>query len=373
MLLQAQALVFYQQSSLNGSSNHSIEERTQQIFIIFKIQIMNKVLLITAILFFAGYHITSAQSSFKVADTFHIKSGGGWDYIVADPMSDYLYVSHGTQVNVLNKNTGDSIGIIPNTIGVHGIALVHSLNKGFTSNGRLNNVFVFDLKTLQITDSIKTGENPDAILYDDYSKKIITCNGRSKNISVIDPSTNKVVATIDVKGKPETAVSDGEGKIFINNEDESEIEVVDINSMKLINSWSIAPGESPSGLSIDRKNKLLFSGCDNKLLMVIDATNGKVIAKLPIGDGCDGTAFDAALNTIYSSNGEGTLTIIKEESKNKFSVIRDLPTKRGARTIGLDSKSHTIYLPTADFGTPSAGQQRPPMIPGTFQVLVVKQ
>ena len=334
---------------------------------------MNKVFSITATLFFAGCYTASAQSSFKVANTFHIKSGGGWDYIVADPLSDHLYVSHGTQVNVLDKNTGDSIGIIPNTIGVHGVALVHTLNKGFTSNGRLNNVFVFDLNTLQVTDSIKTGENPDAIFYDDYSKKIITCNGRSKNISVIDPSTNKVVATIDVKGKPETAVSDGEGKIFINNEDESEIEVVDINSMKLINSWPIAPGESPSGLSIDRKNKLLFSGCDNKLLMVIDATNGKVIAKLPTGDGCDGTAFDAALNTIYSSNGEGTLTIIKEESKNKFSVIRDLPTKRGARTIGLDSKSHTIYLPTADFGTPSAGQQRPPMIPGTFQVLVVKQ
>ena len=335
---------------------------------------MNKVFSLIIILFFAGYYTVAAQSiSYKVANTFHIKSGGGWDYIVADPMSNYLYVSHGTQVNVLDKNTGDSIGIIPNTIGIHGVALVHSLNKGFTSNGRLNNVYVFDLNTLQVTDSIKTGENPDAIFYDDYSKKIITCNGRSKNISVIDPSTNKVVGTVDVKGKPETAVSDGEGKIFINNEDASEIEVVDINSMKLINSWSIAPGESPSGLSIDRKNNLLFSGCDNKLLMVINATNGKIIAKLPIGDGCDGTAFDAALNTIYSSNGEGTLTIIKEEAKDKFTVVKDLPTKRGARTLGLDSKSHIIYLPTADFGTPPAEGQRPPMIPGTFQVLVVKQ
>ena len=334
---------------------------------------MNKVFSITAMLFFAGCYTGSAQSSFKVVNTFHIKSGGGWDYIVADPLSNHLYVSHGTQVNVLDKNTGDSIGIIPNTIGVHGIALVHTLNKGFTSNGRLNNVFVFDLNTLQVTDSIKTGENPDAIFYDDYSKKIITCNGRSKNISVIDPSTNKVVATIDVKGKPETAASDGEGEIFINNEDESEIEVVDINSMKLINSWPIAPGESPSGLSIDRKNKLLFSGCDNKLLMVIDATNGKVVAQLPIGDGCDGTAFDPSINTIYSSNGEGTLTIIKEESKSKFAVIKNLPTKRGARTLSVDLKSHIIYLPTADFGTPSAGENRPPMIPGTFQVLVVQQ
>ena len=203
-------------------------------------------------------------------------------------------------------------------------------------------------------------------------RKIITCNGRSKNLSVIDPSTNKVVATIDVKGKPETAVSDGEGKIFINNEDASEIEVVDINTMKLINSWPIAPGESPSGLSIDRKTKRLFAGCDNKLLMVIDATNGKIIDKLPIGDGCDGTAFDPSTNTIYSSNGEGTLTVIKETSKDKFEVLANVTTKRGARTLTVDVKTNTVYLPTADFGTPAAGQTRPPMIPGTFQVLVLK-
>lgn len=312
------------------------------------------------------------KSSLKVADTFHIKGDGWWDYILADTASNKLFVSHGTQVNVLDKNTGDSLGIIPNTIGVHGIALVHNLNKGFTSNGRLNNVFVFDLNSLQITDSITTGKNPDAIFYDDYSKKIITCNGGSKDISVIDPSTDKVIATIDVKGKPETAVSDGEGKIFINNEDKSEIEVVDINAMKLINSWSIVPGESPSGLSIDRKNKLLFPGCDNKLLMVIDATNGKVISKLPIGDGCDGTAFDPATQIIYSSNGEGTLTIIKEVSKDKFEVLNNLPTKRGARTLSVDTKTQTIYTPTADFGKPEANDKRPPMIPGSFEVLVIK-
>lgn len=304
-------------------------------------------------------------------DTFHIQSSGGWDYILADTASDKLYVSHGTQVNVLDKNTGDSTGIIPNTNGVHGIALVHSLNKGFTSNGRTNNVTVFDLNTLQVLDSIATGENPDAILYDEYSKKIIICNGRSKNISIIDPSANKVVGTIDVKGKPETAVSDGAGKIYVNNEDKSEIEVVDINTGKLIHSWPIAPGESPSGLSIDRETKRLFAGCDNKLLMVIDATNGRVVTQLPIGDGCDGTAFDLALKTVYSSNGDGTLTVIKEESKDKFEVVANVPTKRGARTLTVDTKSHTIYLPTADFGTP-IGNGRPPMVPGTFQVLVVK-
>ena len=179
---------------------------------------MRKQLLLLTVLFIFSAGIFAQTSTLHVADTFRIKSGGGWDYILADPASNKLFVSHGTQVNVLDKTNGDSLGVIPNTIGVHGIALVHDLNKGFTSNGRINNVFVFDLNTLKITDSISTGENPDAIFYDDYSKKIITCNGRSKNLSVIDPSTDKVIATIDVKGKPETAVSDGEGKIFINNE-----------------------------------------------------------------------------------------------------------------------------------------------------------
>ncbi len=332
---------------------------------------MLKIFFLVVILI-ASISLYAQTNNLHVADTFHIKSSGGWDYIFVDTASNKLFVSHGTQVNVIDKNNGDSIGIIPNTTGVHGIALVHNLNKGFTSNGRINNVFVFDLNTLQITDSIATGENPDAIFYDAYSKKIITCNGRSKNLTVIDPSTDKVVATIDVKGKPETAVSDNEGKIFVNNEDASEIEVVDINRMKLIHSWSIAPGEAPSGLSIDRKNKLLFAGCDNRLLMIIDAFNGKIINSLPIGDGCDGTAFDASINTIYSSNGEGTLTIIKEESKDKFTVVKNLPTKRGARTLSVDATTHNVYLPTADFGTSTDSTKRPPMIPGSFQVLVLK-
>ena len=331
---------------------------------------LKSTLIVTVLLF--SFTIVNAQSSLHVADSFHIKSGGGWDYIFVDTASNKLFVSHGTQVNVIDKNNGDSLGIIPNANGVHGIALVHDLNKGFTSNGRLNNVFVFDLNTLQVTDSIVTGKNPDAVFYDAYSKKIIVCNGGSQNLTVIDPATNKVVATIDVKGKPETAVSDSAGKIFINNEDKSEIEVVDVNTMKLTHSWPIAPGEAPSGLSIDRKTKRLFAGCDNKLLMVIDATNGKIIDKLPIGDGCDGTAFNPSRNTIYSSNGEGTLTVIKEVLKDKFEVIQNLSTKRGARTLCVDTKTGIVYLPTADFGTPAAGQTRPPVIPGTFQVLVVK-
>ncbi len=334
---------------------------------------MSKFLLAVVVLFCLFFQSSFAQQTApKLQTTFHIKSGGGWDYIFVDTASNKLYVSHGSQVNVLDKATGDSLGVIPNTNGVHGVAVVHSVNKGFTSNGRSNNVTVFDLNTLQVLDSIATGQNPDAIFWDDYSNTIITCNGRSSNLSVIDPTTNKVVATIDVKGKPETAVSDGAGKIFINNEDKSEIEVVDITNHKLIASWPIAPGTSPSGLAIDRALKRLFAGCDNKLMMVIDATNGKVVAQVPIGDGCDGTAFNPNTKMAYSSNGEGTLTVVKETSKDKFEVVANVPTKRGARTCTVDTKTNTVYLPTAEFGTAAAGERRAPMIPGTFQVVVVK-
>jgi YVTN family beta-propeller protein len=319
----------------------------------------------------AGTVSVKAQT-YSIAKTFHIQSSGGWDYIFADAASNKLYVSHGTQVNVLDKTTGDSLGVIPKTTGVHGIAVVHSTGKGYTSNGRNNSVTIFDLNTLKVIDTIAVGKNPDAIFYDDFSKKIITCNGRSNDLTVIDAATDKVVATIPVGGKPETAVSDGAGNIFINNEDKSTIEVVDITSMKHIKTWPIAPGTSPSGLCIDPETKRLFAGCDNKLLMVIDATNGKVVAQLPIGDGCDGTAFDPSLKKIYSSNGEGTLTVIKEVTKDKFEVEANIPTKAGARTISVDTKTSWIYLPTADFGKKGANDRWPPMIPGSFQVLVVQ-
>jgi YVTN family beta-propeller protein len=322
--------------------------------------------------FFILYQ-SSAQtnSGLQVIKTFHIASGGGWDYLAVSPVSNSLYVSHGTQVNILDKNTGDSIGVIPNTIGVHGIAFAPEFGKGFTSNGRLNNVTVFDIKTNKILDSIKTGENPDAIMFDPFSKKIITCNGRSQNLSVIDPSNNTVVATIPLDGKPETAVSDAEGKIYVNIEDKSEISKVDMKTNKVEVTWSISPGESPSGLAIDRKTRRLFAGCDNKMLVVVNADNGKVVAQLPIGDGCDGTGFDDGLKDAYASCGEGVLTVIHEESADKFKVMDNVQTKRSARTCAVDEKNHQVFLSAADLEQNTPTGTRPKMIPGTFQVLVV--
>ncbi len=332
---------------------------------------MKKICAIFLILFVLITNVIGQKSGYQLTDSFHIASSGFWDYIAIN--KNKLYVSHSTQVNILNKENGDSIGVIPNTTGVHGIAFDNELNKGYTSNGRLNNVTVFDLTTNKVLTQIPTGLNPDAIFYDDYSKKIITCNGRSNSLSIIDPLTDQVIDTIALSGKPETAVSDGAGKVFVNIENKSSISEIDMKNLRLENTWPIAPGESPSGLSIDRKTKRLFAGCDNKMLVVLNAKNGSVVSTPAIGSGCDGTAFDATLNYVYSSNGEGTLTIIREISKDKYEVIENLPTKRGARTLVVDHGTHTVYLPTADFMPAQTGERRPPMIPGTFQVLVVKK
>ena len=318
-----------------------------------------------------GLNISAQTSGYYVTDTFHIASPGGWDYIAVN--KNKLYVSHGTQVNILDKETGDSLGVILNTTGVHGIAFDNELNRGYTSNGRLNNVTVFDLTTNAVLAQITTGNNPDAVFFDDFSKKIITCNGRSNSLSIIDPSTNKVVDTVALSGKPETAVSNGAGKVFVNIEDKSAISVVNIKTYKVENTWSVAPGESPSGLSIDRKNNRLFAGCDNKMLVVLNALNGKVISTPAIGDGCDGTAFDPELNYIFSSNGEGTLTVIKEDENDTYSVTGNITTKRSARTLAVDPQTHTVYLPAANFLPAEKGERRPPMLPGSFQVLVLKR
>jgi YVTN family beta-propeller protein len=316
---------------------------------------------------------TKAQqkTGFHILNTFHIASSGGWDYIEVGPVNDWLYTSHGGQVNVLNKKTGDSVAVIENTTGVHGIAFDVANKKGFTSNGRLNTVTVFDMNTNKVLAQVATGQNPDAIFYEPFSKKIITCNGRSKNLSVIDPEKNMLVDSVNVGGKPETAVSNGAGRLYVNIEDKNEVVEVDTKTFKVLNHWSIAPADGPTGLAIDRQTQRLFAGCD-KLLVVLDATNGKIVDTLKIGDGCDGVVFDPATKNIFTSNGEGTITVIHEDNASKFIVVENIPTKRGARTIALDNRTHNLYLPTADFEAADPNQKgRPKMKPGSFQILEV--
>jgi DNA-binding beta-propeller fold protein YncE len=334
--------------------------------------------LLPVVVFILFQNTTQAQNKidYKVVKTFHIQSSGGWDYIAVN--NGKIYVSHGSQVNILDENTGDSIGVIPNTTGVHGIAFDNGLGHGYTSNGRLNNVTVFDLKTNAIITQIATtGDNPDAIMYEPFTKTIITNNGRSKNLSFIDPGKNMVIHTVELDGKPEEGVSDGKGKLFVNLEDKSEIAVVDLKTFKVIARWPLAPGEGPSGLAIDTKTNRLFSGCsDSKLLIVMDAANGKIIDKLPIGEGSDGTTFDATKSVIFVPNGrDGTISAFKEKSANEFVSIGTITTKPGARTITIDKNTGSLFLPTAGFepADPKIAHARPKTIPGTFQVLKVSK
>lgn len=326
----------------------------------------------TVFIVFTNTHFLSAHiNDYKVVETIKVGGSGNWDYLAVN--NNHLYVAHGNQVEVINENNGKSIATILGTTGVHGIAFVPKLNKGFISDGKIDSVTVFNLSTNKVVAQIATGKNPDAIMYDDFSKKIIVCNGHSGSLSIIDPITEKVVATIDLDGKPEEAVSDNKGKIFVNIENKSKIAEVDILNYTLLQSWSVSPGESPSGLAYDRATNRLFAGCDNNLLVVMDAIIGKVVKTLPIGSGCDGVVFDNVRKQIFSSNGDGTLTIIKEVNKDKFAVTQNLNTKKGARTIALDSEKHILFLPTADFEPLKKNERRPKSIPGTFQILKIKR
>lgn len=299
------------------------------------------------------------KANLHLLHNYHVEGGGKWDYLLADPSSDKLYVSHGTSVNILNKKTGEPLGLIPNTLGVHGIVLVKNLDKGYISNGKTGDCTVFNITTDKEIGRIKTGENPDAMLYDDYSKKLFVFNGKSADATVIDPITDKVIATIPLGGKPETGVSNGKGIIFVNIEDKNEVVCFNADDYKVLKRYSLKTGEEPSGLAIDRSTSRLFIGCANKIMLVMDISGGKIISSVPIGEGSDGIAFDPVLNQIYSANGEGTITVIKTSAKDKYRVSQTLKTIPGARTISLDANTHHIFLSVGDKS----------LEPGTFSVL----
>lgn len=276
----------------------------------------------------------------------------------------------------MNETNGDSIGVIPNTEGVHGIAFAEPFNKGYTSNGKSNSVSVFDLNDNRVLKEIRTGKNPDAIIYDSFDKKIFVCDGRSNEAVIIDPSKDIVVASVDLNGKPEAAVSDNKGNVFVNIESNNEIAKINMKKYKIESRWKTGKGESPSGLAIDTANGILFSGCGNRIMAVLSAEDGKILAELPIGMGCDGVVFDNKYMNAFSSNREGTLTQVHEDSPSEFHVAANIPTKRGARTSAIDEKTHNIFLPTAQFEPPpkptaDVPHPRSRAIPGTFEVLVV--
>ncbi len=313
--------------------------------------------------------LMAAATGYHVTGDIKVGGEGGWDYATVDGAARRLYVSHATHVAVVDLETNKVVGDIPDTPGVHGIAIAPELNRGFVSNGRSNNVTIFDLKTLKSISQSPTGENPDGIRYDPVSGRVFTFNGRSKNSTAIDAKTGMVVATIALPGKPEFPVADGKGKVYVNIEDTNEIVEIDAAKALVTKKYSLAPCDGPSGLAIDTKNRRLFSVCSNRIMAISDPDAGKVVAMPAIGAGSDGVAFDPGVGYAFSSNGDGTLTIVGQ-SGGKWDVLENVATERGARTIALDEKTHKLFLPTAKTA-PAQGNARPTFLPDTFKVLVV--
>ena len=319
---------------------------------------------------------TAAGSGYHVVTTYKVGGDGGWDYLTTDSDARRIFISRGTHVMVVDADSGKSVGDIADTQGVHGIALAPELGRGFTSNGREGTVSIFDIKTLATSSKVKVGDNPDAILYDPATKRVFTFNGRSQDSTAIDAATGKVLGTIKLDGKPEFAASDAKGEIFVNIEDKSELVAIDPNKLEVKAKWPLAPCTEPSGLSIDRKHRRLFVGCDNKMMAVVDADSGKVLATPAIGDGVDATTFDAETGLAFASCGaDGVLTVVKEESPGKFTA-ENVSTQKGARTLALDAKTHNVFVVTAQFGPRPAAtadnpHPRPAILPDSFVVLVV--
>ena len=314
----------------------------------------------------SGYHLVKKV---KLGGT------GGWDYLEVDPATHRLFISRGTHVIVVDPEQGKIIGDIPDTQGIHGIAPVDEFNKGFTSNGKTGDSTIFDLTSLKITGNAKADKDADAIIYDPFSRRVFTFNGDANTSTAIDAATGKTISTFALGGGPEFGASDGKGKIFVNLEDKSSLVKFDAKTLKIEDTWPLAPCESPSGLAIDAAHEILVVGCHNKMMAFVDGNTGKVIGTVPIGQGVDANRFDPVTGLTFASCGDGTITVAHEDSPTKFTLVDTIQTQRGARTMTIDYATHVVYTVTADFGpTPAATTEnprpRPAIIPDTFTLLV---
>jgi YVTN family beta-propeller protein len=313
------------------------------------------------------------QKQYKLVDTVKLGGEGGWDYLSYEHGAHRLFITRGTHLMVIDTNTLKPVGDIPGLNGIHGVALTPEFGKGFVSNGGDDSVVVFDLKTLKVASKVKVGTRPDAILYDPFSKHIFTFNHTSQDCTILDAATGKVLATLPLGGSPESPASDGKGRIFVTIEDKNEIVAIDANKNAIAAHWPLKGCEGPTALAFDVDHGRLFSGCSNKLMAVSDSSSGKTIDTLPIGGGVDAGSFNVNTQEVFMACGDGTLAVIHEDAPDKYLVKQSVQTARGARTMALDTNTNTIYLVTAQFGEKAPGDRRPPIIAGTFQLLVVKQ
>lgn len=323
--------------------------------------------------------VAAPTAQYELKHTYALGGEGGWDYLTFDPVGKRMFIPRSTRVDVVDPYKGTVIGSIPNTPGVHGVALAPEFNKGFTSNGRENTVTVFDTKTLAETGRIKidgTNPTPDAIVYDPASKRVFSFNGRANSATVIDAATSTVVTTIPLDGKPEFAAPDGRGMVFVNIEDKGELSAIDARTATVKNTWLLPACKSPTGLGMDQKSRRLFSACgDSKNMMIVDADSGRVVTTVPIGDFCDAVAFDPVTRLVFAPAFDGTLTIIREDTADKFDVVQTTQTQDSARTMALDTIDHDVYLAAAKYvpATPAPGDTQPrrTMVPGSFVLLVM--
>jgi len=319
----------------------------------------------------AALATVTAGTNYKVVKTWRLGGDGGWDYLTEDSDGHRLFIARATRVMVIDTDSGKQIGEIANTPGVHGVAIDSEIGRGFTSNGREDTVSVFDLKSLAVEKKIRVGSGPDAILYDPFSKRVFTFNGKGheRTATALDASKGEVVGTIELGGKPEFAATDEKGAVFVNIEDTSELVALDPRTLTIESRWKLTGCEEPTGLSMDRKNRRLFVGCGgNKKMVVVDADNGKIVASLSIGEGCDATAFDAARGLAFASAGDGTITVIKQDGGDKFSVAQTVETQKSARTMTLDAKTHQLFTVAANVGP----QTERKVEPDSFVVLVLE-
>lgn len=334
---------------------------------------MNRILAVAACVL-AGT-LAFAANNYRVAKSIPVGGDGFWDYLTADSQNRRLYVSHNSEVAVVDLDSQTVVGKITGVNGVHGIAVADDLGRGFISSGRDNAAVIFDLKTLQTIGRVETGTNPDGIVYEPVHHLVLTFNGRSNNATVIDARKGTAAGTIALGGRPEFPAADGRGDVYANIEDKSEIVRIDPVTLEVKARWSILPCEGPSGLAMDTKGRRLFSVCD-KTMAVVNADSGKVVAQVPIGDGPDAAGYDPSTRLAFASNGDGTLTVVKQGAGDRYTVAQTVTTQKGARTMALDTKTHTVYLSIAEFGpAPAATSQnphpRPSVVPGSFKLLVV--
>ena len=322
--------------------------------------------------------VLAAQApSYHVVAAYRLGGEGGWDYIALDTVRNRLFIARSNRIMVVDPDKRTLLGEIPGLDRAHGIAFSYATGRGFATSGADSSVTMFDLATLKVLGHTRVDADDDAILYDSASTHIFTMNGDAHTASVIDAASGKRIGTIALGGQPEFAVSDGAGKVYVNLEDRGAIVELDPRAMKVTRRWSIAPCESPTGLAMDAAHGRLFSVCRNRIMAISDVRAGKLDTTVPIGSGVDGARFDPATGDAFASNGEGTLTVVRESSPSEFRVAQTVPTISGGRTMELDPRNHRVYVVGARFGEaraePTAGspRRRSPMIPGSFTLLVL--